>query len=98
METIIATLRWSSGPRIQDIFTDKVLFCQKADGQNGISAFPLFSAFSADQSFKIQSFGHDPLKKFLIFMSFFTETVVQPLGFSQKHMYTEYHDAKAEGR
>ena len=41
LEIIIVTPSWPSRPRIQDISTYKVLFFQKADGQNGIrpSAF-----------------------------------------------------------
>ena len=34
---------WPSRPRIQDFSTDEVLFCQKADGQNGIRLFPPIS-------------------------------------------------------
>ena len=40
------TRSWPSRPRIQNITTGEKLFCQKADGQNGMRLYPTFSAFS----------------------------------------------------
>ena len=40
LETIGVTPSWTPRPWIQVISTDKGLFCQKADGQNGIRHSP----------------------------------------------------------
>ena len=60
LETRYSFLLWLSRLMIQDIPTDKVLFCQKVDGQNRIRLFPPLNHFRSNQPFVIHSSATNP--------------------------------------